>query len=97
VGRAAGEVRHHDGFGAAPAEEPDTDLGLYELREAAESVTDGLADRHGVQPMEVLQARELVDLEHPLGRSKPFVKLRLPEGVSYRTGDHLAVLPRNPE
>ncbi|MEU1805755.1 cytochrome P450 [Streptomyces sp. NPDC019937] len=83
--------------GAAPAEEPDPGLGLYELREAAESVTGELAARHGVQPMEVLDAYELVDLDHPLGRSKRFVKLRLPEGTGYRTGDHLAVLPRNPE
>ncbi|WNM34783.1 cytochrome P450 [Streptomyces sp. Li-HN-5-11] len=82
---------------AAPAEEADTDLGLYELQDAAESVTGELAARHGVQLMEVLEARELVDMEHPLGRSKRFLKLRLPDGVTYRTGDHLAVLPRNPE
>ncbi|MFJ4081202.1 bifunctional cytochrome P450/NADPH--P450 reductase [Streptomyces iakyrus] len=83
--------------GAAPAEETETDLGLYELQDAAESVTGELAARHGVQPMEVLEARELVDMDHPLGRSKRLVRLRLPEGVTYRTGDHLALLPRNPE
>ncbi|MGW5650639.1 bifunctional cytochrome P450/NADPH--P450 reductase [Streptomyces humi] len=84
--------------GSGSVEEPDdSDLGLYELEEVTESVTGALAVRHGVQPMEVLEARELVDLAHPLGRSKCFLKLRLPEGVTYRTGDHLAVLPRNPE
>ncbi|WP_063733653.1 bifunctional cytochrome P450/NADPH--P450 reductase [Streptomyces sp. RTd22] len=83
--------------GGAPADAPDTDLGLYEIQDAAESVTGALAARHGVQPMEVLEARELVDTDHPLGRSKYFLRLRLPEGVGYRTGDHLAVLPRNPE
>ena len=36
-------------------------------------------------------------MDHGLARSKRFVRLRLPEGVSYRTGDHLAVLPRNPD
>jgi len=47
--------------------------------------------------MEVLDTGELVDMDHELGRSKRFLRLRLPEGVTYRTGDHLAVLPGNPE
>ncbi|MFJ3876351.1 cytochrome P450 [Streptomyces sp. NPDC090077] len=71
--------------------------GLYELQDAPGSVLDGLAERHGVQPMQVLEAYELVDTEHELGRSKRFLKLRLPDGVTYRTADHLAVLPRNPD
>ncbi|MEU7576121.1 cytochrome P450 [Streptomyces sp. NPDC041068] len=70
---------------------------LYELCDVADSVTGELAARHGVQPMEVVDAYELVDMEHELGRSKRYLKLRLPDGVTYRTGDHLAVLPRNPE
>ncbi|MGN9761968.1 bifunctional cytochrome P450/NADPH--P450 reductase [Streptomyces sp. SD31] len=79
--------------------EPEADqaTGLYELQDATDSVIGGLAARHGVQPMEVLDAYELVDTEHELGRSKRFLKLRLPEGVTYRTGDHLAVLPSNPD
>ncbi|MFF7844025.1 cytochrome P450 [Streptomyces ossamyceticus] len=78
--------------------EPATDqeTGLYELQDTTDSVIGGLAARHGVQPMEVLDAYELVDMEHELGRSKRFLKLRLPEGVTYRTGDHIAVLPSNP-
>ncbi|MFI0977332.1 bifunctional cytochrome P450/NADPH--P450 reductase [Streptomyces sp. NPDC021093] len=76
---------------------PQEDQGLYELADATESVVGELAARHGVRPMEVLDAYELVDTAHPLGRSKRYLKLRLPDGVSYRTGDHLAVLPRNPE
>lgn len=47
--------------------------------------------------MAVLDAHELVDMDHRLGRSKRFIRLRLPEGVTYRTGDHLAVLSRNPD
>ncbi|WNZ06742.1 cytochrome P450 [Streptomyces sp. 11x1] len=78
------------------AEGADSDQGLYELQETTDSVTGELAARHGVQPMEVLDAYELVDMDNPLGRSKRFLKLRLPDGVTYRTGDHLAVLPRNP-
>lgn len=51
---------------------------------------------HGLTPMTVLDASELVDTAHQLGRSKRFVRLRLPDGVTYRTGDHLAILPSNP-
>ncbi|WEH13639.1 cytochrome P450 [Streptomyces sp. VNUA24] len=82
----------------APAR-PDTEAedGLYVLEDTTDSVIGGLAARHGVQPMEVLDTRELVDMSHGLGRSKRFLRLRLPEGVTYRTGDHLAVLPRNPD
>lgn len=92
-----------DRYGAADGEaarpEPDAaePQGLYELQDATACVTGGLAARHGVQPMDVLDAYELVDMEHELGRSKRYLKLRLPEGVTYRTGDHLAVLPRNPD
>jgi cytochrome P450/NADPH-cytochrome P450 reductase len=86
---AAGEAT------AAEAED-DREAGLYELEDTTDSVIGGLAARHGVQPMEVLDAYELVDMNHELGRSKRFLKLRLPEGVTYRTGDHLAVLPSNP-
>ncbi|MER6103312.1 cytochrome P450 [Streptomyces sp. NPDC001832] len=81
----------------AAAAEPEEDQGLYELQDTTESVIDGLATRHGVQSMEVLDAYELVDMDHQLGRSKRFLRLRLPEGVTYRTGDHLAVLPSNPD
>ncbi|MFJ7956950.1 bifunctional cytochrome P450/NADPH--P450 reductase [Streptomyces sp. NPDC096319] len=84
--------------GAAPAAGPTEEgQGLYELEDTSESVTGGLADRHGVQSMEVLEAYELVDTDHELGRSKRFLRLRLPEGVTYRTADHLALLPSNPE
>ncbi|WP_069161706.1 bifunctional cytochrome P450/NADPH--P450 reductase [Nocardia altamirensis] len=69
---------------------------LYTVEEVGASVTDQLTGRHGLTAMEVLDSRELVDMAHPLGRSKHFLRLRLPEGVTYRTGDHLAVLPHNP-
>ena len=44
----------------------------------------------------VLENRELVDVTSPLGRSKRHIEIALPEGMTYRTGDYLAVLPRNP-
>ncbi|MFJ3929502.1 bifunctional cytochrome P450/NADPH--P450 reductase [Streptomyces sp. NPDC090029] len=80
----------------APAE-PDPGTALYALEDAGDSVVGALAERHGLRPMEVLDTRELVDTDHELGRSKRFLRLRLPEGVTYRTGDNLAVLPRNPD
>ena len=85
-----------DTDGTAPQAETETDEGLYELLDATDSTIGELAARHGVQPMEVLETYELADVKHPLGRSKRFLRLRLPDGVTYRTGDHLAVLPRNP-
>ncbi|MFT3775849.1 MAG: cytochrome P450 [Minicystis sp.] len=41
--------------------------------------------------------RELVDMTSPLGRSKRHFEIELPEGMTYRAGDYLAVLPRNPQ
>jgi cytochrome P450 / NADPH-cytochrome P450 reductase len=58
-------------------------------REAALRITD--LD-HG----RILDNRELVDMNSPLARSKRHIEIVLPEGMSYRAGDYLAVLPRNP-
>ncbi|WP_033293623.1 bifunctional cytochrome P450/NADPH--P450 reductase [Amycolatopsis jejuensis] len=86
----APQARTHEG-------ESEVGEGRYELRDASASVTGELTARHGLAPMKVLDAYELVDMAHPLGRSKRFLRLRLPDGTTYRTGDHLAVLPQNPE
>nr|WP_218680276.1 cytochrome P450 [Rhodococcus qingshengii] len=53
------------------------------------------AQLHGMSMMTVADCSELVDMAHPLGRSKRFLRLHLPAGTTYRTGDHLAVLPNN--
>ncbi|HMN21532.1 MAG TPA: cytochrome P450 [Ottowia sp.] len=45
---------------------------------------------------EVVENRELVNMDSPLARSKRHIDIRLPEGMSYRAGDYLAVLPHNP-
>ena len=45
---------------------------------------------------EITENRELVDMRSPLGRSKRHIGIKLPEGMTYRTGDYLAVLPSNP-
>ncbi|WP_342659219.1 cytochrome P450 (plasmid) [Sphingomonas sp. NY01] len=40
--------------------------------------------------------RELVDMRRPGARSKRHIEIALPEGMTYRAGDYLAVLPSNP-
>ncbi|MEP6557741.1 MAG: cytochrome P450 [Burkholderiales bacterium] len=44
----------------------------------------------------VLENRELVDISAPNARSKRHVQIALPAGMSYASGDYLAILPRNP-
>ncbi|MDO5677540.1 MAG: hypothetical protein Q4G35_08560 [Propionibacteriaceae bacterium] len=67
-----------------------------EMAQPSEALT-GLISRYRLQPMPVLASRELVDTTHPLGHPKRYLRLKLPDGVAYRSGDHLAVLPRNPD
>ncbi|MER6608273.1 cytochrome P450 [Streptomyces sp. NPDC000927] len=47
-------------------------------------------------PLEVLSNEDLCDTTSPLARSKRHIRLRLPAGADYRTGDHLLVRPANP-
>ncbi|GAU69057.1 putative cytochrome P450 reductase [Streptomyces sp. NBRC 110611] len=75
--------------GAAPAAE---DTG-YTVTEVTGGPLDALAARHGLTPMTVTEAYDLTARDWP--RPKRFLRLALPDGVSYRTADHLAVLPAN--
>ncbi|MEV0321456.1 cytochrome P450 [Streptomyces sp. NPDC050658] len=79
--------RYGDPEAAAQAQTPDG----YEVRELTGGPLDALAERHGLVPMTVTQAHDLTAPGHP--RTKRFVRLALPDGVTYRTGDHLTVLP----
>ncbi|MFE0047897.1 bifunctional cytochrome P450/NADPH--P450 reductase [Streptomyces albireticuli] len=79
---------------SAGAGEP-ADAHAYDVTVVTGAPDAALTDRHGVLPMTVVEARDLVDMSHPLGRSKRFLRLALPTGVTYRTADHLAVLPVN--
>lgn len=49
-----------------------------------------------LQQGSVVENRELVDMAAPDARSKRHIEFALPEGMSYRAGDYLAVLARNP-
>ncbi|MFD8130104.1 cytochrome P450 [Streptomyces mirabilis] len=65
----------------------------YEVRALTGGPLDALAERHGLLPMTVTEAYDLTAPTHP--RTKRFVRLALPDGSTYRTGDHLTVLPVN--
>ncbi|MEU8755861.1 cytochrome P450 [Streptomyces chartreusis] len=82
--------RHGDPETAAPADEP---TAAYEVRALTGGPLDAAAERHGLVPMTVTEAYDLTAPGHP--RRKRFVRLALPEGVTYRTADHLTVLPAN--
>ncbi len=60
------------------------------------NVRDPLLRQNGLALGTVVANRELVDLAKPGARSKRHVEIALPDGMSYRTGDYLAVLPLNP-
>ncbi|MFH8403980.1 bifunctional cytochrome P450/NADPH--P450 reductase [Streptomyces sp. NPDC018019] len=65
----------------------------YTVAEISGGPLDALAARHGLRPMTVTEAYDLTAPGHP--RVKRFLRLALPDGVTYRTADHLAVLPAN--
>ncbi|MBX7433980.1 cytochrome P450 [Mycobacterium sp. Y57] len=78
---------------AAPpggADEP-----LYELRQITGPVTTAIDTRFAVTPMTVLENTELVS-DKAFGQAKHHVRVALPAGTEYRTGDHLTVLADNP-
>ncbi|MEU6913314.1 cytochrome P450 [Streptomyces olindensis] len=83
--------RYGDPDATAPdAGEP---TAAYEVRTLTGGPLDALAERHGLLPMRVTEARDLTAPGHP--RRKRFVRVALPDGVTYRTADHLTVLPAN--
>ncbi|MFC9225302.1 bifunctional cytochrome P450/NADPH--P450 reductase [Streptomyces hygroscopicus] len=77
--------------GAAPEAAPDGPA--YTVTEVTGGPLDALAERHGMTAMTVTETGALTRPGHP--RSKRFVRLALPEGMTYRTADHLTVLPAN--
>ncbi|MFJ4953476.1 cytochrome P450 [Streptomyces sp. NPDC088760] len=65
----------------------------YTVRTLTGGPLDALAERHGLVPMTLTEAYDLTAANHP--RTKRFLRIALPEGVTYRTADHLTVLPAN--
>ena len=73
----------------------DADEPLYELRAIEGPVTTALDARFAVLPMTVVENTELVS-DQSFGQAKHYVRVELPDGVDYHTGDHLTVLADNP-
>ncbi|OIK04180.1 cytochrome P450 [Streptomyces monashensis] len=65
----------------------------YAVRTLAGGPLDALAERHELVPMTVTEAHDLTAPGY--ARTKRFLRIALPEGVTYRTADHLTVLPAN--
>ncbi len=71
----------------------------YEVQVVTEvAVSSPFGAEYAARPMRVLANRELhtKDGPNPSPRSTRHIEVSLPEGVSYRAGDYLGVLPRNP-
>lgn len=51
---------------------------------------------HSLTPMTVVVNEEMVDTQVDYGVSKRHISIDLPADISYKTGDHLLVMPRNP-
>lgn len=67
---------------------------LYELRQIIGPVTAAMDARSAVIPMTVVERTELVS--PGLGQAKTNIRVELPDGVDYQTGDHLTVMADNP-
>ncbi|MDH6125485.1 cytochrome P450 [Kitasatospora sp. GP82] len=72
---------------------PERDGPAYTVTEVTGGTLDALATRHGMAAMTVTETGDLTRPDYP--RVKRLVRLALPEGTAYRTGDHLTVLPAN--
>ena len=75
---------------SSPAAQPQLEL------QFVGNVREPMLRQNGLALGTVVANRELVDITKPGARSKRHVEIALPEGMSYRTGDYLAVLPLNP-
>ncbi|GAB2724374.1 bifunctional cytochrome P450/NADPH--P450 reductase [Kitasatospora kifunensis] len=65
----------------------------YTVTEVTGGPRAALAARHTMAELTVLETADLTRTGYP--RVKRLVRLALPEGTTYRSGDHLTVLPAN--
>jgi len=78
---------------AAPLTDDATEP-LYEMRQIVGPVTAAMDARSAVIPMTIVENTQLVS--PGLGQAKTNVRVDLPDGVDYQTGDHLTVMADNP-
>lgn len=67
---------------------------LYRIEFVERVAANPVANKTGALPMRVVANRELQNVAAS-GRSTRHVEIELPDGASYRPGDHLCVVPRN--
>ncbi|MEL6966700.1 MAG: cytochrome P450 [Pseudomonadota bacterium] len=72
---------------------------LYTVEEVTGTNGHPIADQTGAKPGRIVVNRELQNpaKEPAMSRSTRHVEIALPEGMSYRPGDHLSVVPANDE
>ena len=70
---------------------------LYRIEPVAPTIVNTLVGPGGALPVKVLANSELQNREgaNASDRSTRHIEVELPDGVSYRVGDHLSVVPRN--
>jgi cytochrome P450/NADPH-cytochrome P450 reductase len=69
---------------------------LYTVEVLPPTEAGGAAAQAGMRPVTLVENRELQN-SAASHRSTRHIEVALPEGMRYRTGDHLSVMPRNPE
>ncbi|WP_050929762.1 bifunctional cytochrome P450/NADPH--P450 reductase [Aestuariivita boseongensis] len=67
---------------------------LYQVERLTALDTNPVAQQSGAKPATITENRELQNVEAS-GRSTRHIEVALPEGTTYRTGDHLSVVPVN--
>ena len=67
---------------------------LYQVQPVDKPPANPIIGGAGALPMAVLANRELQNANQS-GRSTRHIEVRLPDGVSYRAGDHLSIVPQN--
>ena len=67
---------------------------LYHVQAIDKPPAHPLIGAAGALPMQVLANRELQNPEKS-GRSTRHIEVLLPDGVGYRAGDHLSIVPQN--
>ncbi len=67
---------------------------LYQVQPVDKPPVNPIIGGNGALPMQVLANRELQNPETS-GRSTRHIEVLLPDGVSYRAGDHLSIVPQN--
>ncbi|WP_426412705.1 bifunctional cytochrome P450/NADPH--P450 reductase [Bradyrhizobium ganzhouense] len=73
------------------------DQPLYKVEPVAPGAVNAIAALGGAVAMKVLVNNELQNKSgpNPSERSTRHIEVQLPQGASYRVGDHLSVVPRN--